>query len=217
MQNLLSLLPYLLCPVGMGLMMWFMMRDNKGETTNASGHTHQKSDVEGVTSRASSEAHTTETSPSWAASVLKFGSMCLNPRVIAGLAVVGVGIWVLAPGLVWTALPLLFVAACPLSMLFMMRGMGSTGSMGGMDTSVARSNQRPTPLDRTAEVVNPDIGREVTVASDERLAELKTQLSDIEVQRESVANEIARVEGAGAKRVRGARVAVEPAESLTRA
>src|SRR5207302_6717036 len=32
MQYILSLLPLLACPVGMGLMMWFMMRGNKQQT-----------------------------------------------------------------------------------------------------------------------------------------------------------------------------------------
>ena len=49
--------------------------------------------------------------------------MCLNWKVIAGLAVLGVGVWLWAPDLAAAALPLLLVAACPLSMLLMMRGM----------------------------------------------------------------------------------------------
>lgn len=50
--------------------------------------------------------------------------MCLNPRVIVALAAAAVGIYVLAPGLFAAALPLLVLAACPLSMLIMMRAMG---------------------------------------------------------------------------------------------
>jgi L-asparagine transporter-like permease len=53
---------------------------------------------------------------------------CLNWKVIAALAAVGIGLYVLAPGLAGAALPLLVVAACPLSMLLMMRAMGSMGS-----------------------------------------------------------------------------------------
>lgn len=45
--------------------------------------------------------------------------MCLNPKVIAGLAAAGAGIYILAPGLLVAALPLLLLAACPLSMLLM--------------------------------------------------------------------------------------------------
>ncbi len=50
--------------------------------------------------------------------------LCLNWKVVAGLAVLGLGIWVVAPNLVWAAVPVLVVLACPLSMLLMMRGMG---------------------------------------------------------------------------------------------
>lgn len=48
---------------------------------------------------------------------------CLNWKVLGGLAMVGLGLWVVAPNLVARALPLLLLAACPLSMLLMMRGM----------------------------------------------------------------------------------------------
>lgn len=53
-------------------------------------------------------------------------SMCYNPKLIAGLAVVGLGIWVLAPSMAVAALPLLLFLACPLSMWLMMRGMNRT-------------------------------------------------------------------------------------------
>lgn len=44
----------------------------------------------------------------------------LNPKVLLGLAVIAVGIAILAPKLLATALPLLIIAACPLSMVAMM-------------------------------------------------------------------------------------------------
>ncbi|MGH8930920.1 MAG: DUF2933 domain-containing protein [Egibacteraceae bacterium] len=53
---------------------------------------------------------------------------CLNPKVLAGLAVIGVGIWLLAPGLLTRAVPLLALAACPLSMILMMVAMRGTSS-----------------------------------------------------------------------------------------
>lgn len=52
---------------------------------------------------------------------------CLNWKVIAALAAVGIGLYALVPGLAVAALPLLVLAVCPLSMLLMMRAMGSTG------------------------------------------------------------------------------------------
>ncbi len=50
---------------------------------------------------------------------------CLDPRVLAAVALAGAAVVVFAPGLVAAAIPLLVVAACPLSMLVMMRSMGS--------------------------------------------------------------------------------------------
>jgi hypothetical protein len=52
--------------------------------------------------------------------------MCLNPKVLAGLVVAGVAIYSFAPNLIAAALPILLLAACPLSMLLMMWGMQHT-------------------------------------------------------------------------------------------
>jgi len=57
-------------------------------------------------------------------------SCCLNGKVIVGLAVVGLGVWVAAPTLVGAAVPLLLTAICPLSMLAMAVGMGRGHGMG---------------------------------------------------------------------------------------
>ncbi len=51
--------------------------------------------------------------------------MCLNKKVIAGLAAVGVGVLLFAPNAIAAALPLLFLAVCPLSMILMMRAMSN--------------------------------------------------------------------------------------------
>ena len=45
---------------------------------------------------------------------------CLNPKVLLGLAVVAVGIAIFAPKALAASLPLLLIAACPLSMAAMM-------------------------------------------------------------------------------------------------
>lgn len=65
--------------------------------------------------------------------------MCFNKKVIVGLAVVAVGVVIAAPDLLLRALPLLILAACPLSMVLMMRGMGGNG--GACD----RNNGGPEP------------------------------------------------------------------------
>ena len=49
--------------------------------------------------------------------------MCLNWKVLAGLALVAAGVGIYRPDLFGAALPILLLAACPLSMLWMMRSM----------------------------------------------------------------------------------------------
>ena len=45
---------------------------------------------------------------------------CFNPKVLAGLALMAAAIAIFAPKLLVSALPLLLLAACPLSMVIMM-------------------------------------------------------------------------------------------------
>lgn len=52
---------------------------------------------------------------------------CFNWKVIAALGAVALAVWAMAPGLAAAALPLLVLAACPLSMVLMMRAMGPKG------------------------------------------------------------------------------------------
>lgn len=57
--------------------------------------------------------------------------LCLNPKVVGALIVVGFGVFVFAPETVTKIVPLLILAACPLSMLLMggamMRGHHESG------------------------------------------------------------------------------------------
>lgn len=57
--------------------------------------------------------------------------MCINKRVVAGLAFAGLAIFAFAPNLISAALPLLILAVCPLSMLVMMRVMSRDKSKSG--------------------------------------------------------------------------------------
>lgn len=49
--------------------------------------------------------------------------MCINKRVVVGLAVVALALFALSPRLLGALGPVLIMAACPLSMLLMMRSL----------------------------------------------------------------------------------------------
>lgn len=59
---------------------------------------------------------------------MKVFGMCINKKVVGGLVVAALGIWWLAPAAIGAALPLLVLALCPLSMLFMMMSMSNLQS-----------------------------------------------------------------------------------------
>lgn len=146
MQYILSLLPVLACPVGMGLMMWMMMRGNK----NKEQATYQADKV--PISTYSQTREVTNESPG-GTSIFKMLGMCLNWKVVAGLAVVGLFVLVLAPQFMWVILPLLIVAACPLSMLFMMRGMHG-GRSHFLISGLMHGEQLPPPQPKDEAVFN---------------------------------------------------------------
>jgi hypothetical protein len=54
---------------------------------------------------------------------MKMLKMCLDWKVLASLAAVGVGVYLFTPGLLAEAIPILLLAVCPLSMLLMMWSM----------------------------------------------------------------------------------------------
>ncbi len=140
MQYLLSLVPLLACPVGMGLMMWLMMRGNKDQAPQEADQTRMDAQR--------TAPQVTTASPKRSSMFTMFG-MCLDWRVLTGLAVVGLALWVVAPKMLVGAIPLLIVAACPLSMLFMMRGMGR-----GSRPSSAQGEVRPTHEEHLAALKN---------------------------------------------------------------
>jgi uncharacterized protein YlxW (UPF0749 family) len=101
--------------------------------------------------------------------------MCFDWRVVVGLVAVGIAIALLAPQLTLSALPLLLLAACPLSMLLMMVMMNRMDK-DSMSASSPRSvNGLPTstPLSR-----------------DEQLAELREHLQQLQTQQEAIARQI---------------------------
>jgi len=108
---------------------------------------------------------------------------CLNPKVLVGLAVVAIGVMLLAPELISRAFPWLLALVCPLSMLLMM---GSMAKMGGTKDSAQTSTPNPTG----ATPILPDS----SVSPAARLALLRAQVQVLEEQRAAVAAEIVTLE-----------------------
>ena len=100
--------------------------------------------------------------------------MCFNWKVIAGLAVLGLGAWLWAPSLTVAALPLLLAVACPISMLLMMRGMHS-----GRCGTEAPATTQPTPVSRSRS---------------EQLADLRTQLGEVQSRQQAIGRQIVELE-----------------------
>ncbi len=132
---------------------------------------------------------------------MKMGGMCFNWKVVAGLAVVGLGIWAVAPNLLVAALPLLLVAACPLSMFFMMRGMG-----GGQCATKA---QEVPPA-------SAGLSARIELTGDESLAELQGRAVGLQAQHKAIAREIARLEAEGSPAVREAEAIARAADERVR-
>lgn len=131
MQYLLSLLPLLICPIAMGLIIWLMMRMGKEPTPPRVQHPSER--VHPVETPTQNVSVPTPSSPLKA--IVDCMQMCLNWKVLLGLAAVALLVGVLAPQFLLSALPILLVLACPLSMLFMMSGMRG-GMPGGMRGSI---------------------------------------------------------------------------------
>ncbi len=95
---------------------------------------------------------------------------CFDKRVWIGLGVLAAGLLVLDPRAGWVALPVLAGLACPVSMLFMMRGMrrgtGSAREAPGGEPAVGDSTEKG---DRAAEIAR--LRREIQ--------QLKAQASDV--------------------------------------
>lgn len=107
---------------------------------------------------------------------MTIGRFCLNWKVVAGLLVVGLGILVVSPSLALTALPLLLVAACPISMLLMMRGMGGR-------QCAPQSNQTNEPARGPR-------------SRDDQLAMLQAQLDNLRTQSAALVDQITKLEHA---------------------
>lgn len=73
---------------------------------------------------------------------MRYLKHCLQPKVIAALVVIAVGVWVFVPGAFAAALPVLVFAVCPLSMLAMVLLMRDGGPETGPSDLLAESSQQ---------------------------------------------------------------------------
>jgi hypothetical protein len=103
---------------------------------------------------------------------------CIDLRVVAAFALVAGATFVLAPQLFWTALPVLAILACPISMFVMMRAMNSTNSQGRMPGAV--QSPAAAPLSRGAQ-----------------LRDLQAQLERVQSHQAEIAREIQRMTDLG--------------------
>lgn len=110
-------------------------------------------------------------------------AMCFNWKVLAGLGAVGVGIYLVNPGLVLGALPLLVLAACPLSMLLMGKSM-----MGGMHHGGAGEQQPAVPAEG---------GGAVSRAA--QLGQLRAQLQVLDEQQAALSARLAQLQATEAE------------------
>jgi UPF0716 family protein affecting phage T7 exclusion len=97
--------------------------------------------------------------------MIKMLKTCLNWKILASLATVGVGIYLFAPGLLTEALPILLLAACPLSMVLMV-------------WSMQHAQGQQTPHE-------PNVG----LTREERIAQLRRQQAALADQIEAVERE----------------------------
>lgn len=81
--------------------------------------------------------------------------MCVDPRVLGALALVGVATWLYAPGLVAAALPVLLLLVCPLSMLLMAWTM--RGPLGSAQRAPLSTADRLAALEREQARLNAEI------------------------------------------------------------
>ena len=101
---------------------------------------------------------------------------CLNWRVIASLAAVGVALFLFAPKLAATSLPILVALVCPISMLVMLVSMGRMNMQG-----------------RHSEVSEPAPALQ-NLNRQQQLQLLEERLDRVRLQREEIASQLPELE-----------------------
>ena len=93
--------------------------------------------------------------------------MCINKRVVIGVGVAALALLALSPRLLASLGPVLVMAICPLSMVFMMRAKG--GRQGAEPSAPAATADRDRDLGELEEEVNR-LKAELALRGDERPA-----------------------------------------------
>ncbi len=101
---------------------------------------------------------------------MRMMNMCLNKKVIIGLGAVAVGVLALKPAWFLTALPLLILAVCPLSMIFMMR------SHAKMNDQCSTGTADSTEINQRVETLQAELRQ--LKAEQAALAEQETGMTD---------------------------------------
>lgn len=173
MENLLPLLPLLACPVMMGVMMMLMTRTGGTNPVPAAREELVAPPVPAAPNPVPSNGEPDNVSRASAPrrSSMNVMGLCLNWKVLGALGLVALGVWAVAPSLIGVVLPLLLVAACPLSMLLMMRG-GQGAQCAPEPVEVKRAGQ----------------------AAPGRLTALKGELQEVEARQEAIRSQIAALE-----------------------
>lgn len=137
--------------------------------------------------------------------MMKAFGMCLNWKVIGGLAALLAGIFLFAPQLALAALPFAFLAVCPLSMMLMMGGMNrmnGNASTAGMEGSSCATDRKPVPAQPV-----PAVGRA------EQVAQLRAQLEEVRARQAAIAGQLASLDETGSRRPSAASVGADTAKA----
>ena len=96
---------------------------------------------------------------------------CFNPKVLGGLALTALAVFLFAPGASSAVLPLLVMAACPLSMVLMMRAMS-----GGQNSS------RGSHAGQEHQTDAPGVGSSMSAAETE-IARLRAEVDQLKAEK----------------------------------
>ena len=169
MQYFLNLLPVLACPLMMGAMIWLMMRGSREQTPSNERYTPPSNErlegmvLTGLAPDLPPSEPTVSASPSLFKAIGDCVQMCLNWKVLVGLATVAGVIWFVAPQFALVALPVLLVLVCPASMIFMMARMRRGGPPSDAPGCQACESQ-PTREEQLASLKNQHEALEAPIA-----------------------------------------------------